>query len=63
MSRKDNFHQAVRRALEKDGWTITQDPLLLKIGTLQLEADLGADKAIAAQKDNQKIAVEVKRLN
>lgn len=60
MSRKDLFHQAVRRALEKDGWTITHDPLPLKLGTLKLEVDLGADKPIAAQKENQKIAVEVK---
>jgi len=29
MSRKDTFHDIVRRALEKDGWTITHDPLLL----------------------------------
>ena len=60
MSRKDLFHFAVRRALEKDGWTITHDPLQLKVGTLKLEADLGAEKPIAAQKDNRKIAVEVK---
>lgn len=60
MSRKDRFHQTVRRALEKDGWTITHDPLGLKIGNLRLKADLGAEKTIAAQKDNKKIAVEVK---
>ena len=30
------------------------------MGTLKPEADLGADKPIAAQKDNLKIAVEVK---
>jgi hypothetical protein len=60
MSRKDRFHQAVRNALEKEGWTITHDPLPLKVGTLRLQADLGAEKLIAAQKDNQKIAVEIK---
>ena len=60
ISRKDLFHFAVRRALEKDGWTITHDPLRLKVGTLKLEADIGSDKLIAAQKDNLKIAVEVK---
>ncbi|MGB8698296.1 MAG: element excision factor XisH family protein [Thermosynechococcaceae cyanobacterium] len=60
MSRKDRFHQAVRKALEKEGWTITHDPLPLKVGTLRLQADLGAEKLIAAQKDNQKIAVEIK---
>jgi XisH protein len=60
MSRKDRFHQAVKNALEKDGWTITHDPLSLKIGTFRLQVDLGAEKLIAAQKDNQKIAVEIK---
>jgi hypothetical protein len=60
MSRKDRFHQAVRSALEKDGWIITHDPLLLKVGTLRLQVDLGAEKLIAAQKDNLKIAVEIK---
>jgi XisH protein len=60
MPRKDRFHQAVKNALEKDGWTITHDPLPLKIGTLRLQVDLGAEKLIAAQKDNQKIAVEIK---
>jgi hypothetical protein len=60
MSRKDRFHQAVKNALEKDGWTITHDPLSLKIGTLRLQVDLGAEKLIAAEKDNQKIAVEIK---
>ncbi len=40
MSRKDRFHQAVKRALEKDGWTITHDPLPLNIGLLRLAVDL-----------------------
>jgi hypothetical protein len=60
MSRRDKFHDAVRHALEKEGWIITHDPLPLKIGNLKLEVDLGAEKLIGAQKDNQKIAVEVK---
>jgi hypothetical protein len=60
MSRRDKFHDAVRHALEKEGWTITHDPLPLKIGNLKLEVDLGAEKLIGAQKDNQKIAVEIK---
>jgi hypothetical protein len=60
MSRRDKFHDAVKHALEKEGWTITHDPLPLRIGTLKLEVDLGAEKLLGAQKDNQKIAVEVK---
>ncbi|HBE58362.1 MAG TPA: fatty-acid oxidation protein subunit alpha [Cyanobacteria bacterium UBA11149] len=60
MPRKDTFHDAVKHALEKDGWTITHDPLSVSIGSLDMYIDLGAEKIIAAEKDNQKIAVEVK---
>ncbi|NES22336.1 MAG: fatty-acid oxidation protein subunit alpha [Symploca sp. SIO3E6] len=60
MFRRDSFHEAVKHALEKEGWTITHDPLPLNIGNLRLEVDLGAEKLIAAQKGNRKIAVEVK---
>ena len=31
MSRKDTFHNIVRCALEKDGWTITHDPLYIEL--------------------------------
>ncbi len=58
---RDQFHQAVREALEKDGWTITDDPFKLKvINTPDYEIDLGAEKMVAAKKGNEKIAVEVK---
>ena len=32
MPRKDKYHQAVRTALEKDGWKITDDPLTVQVG-------------------------------
>ena len=57
---KDLFHPHVRRALEKDGWTITHDPLLLPWGSAPVYVDLGAEKIIAAEKNERKIAVEVK---
>jgi len=59
---RDRFHNSVKQGLIKDGWTITDDPLYLRLdGELfQLEVDLGAQKLIAAQKGPQKIAVEVK---
>jgi hypothetical protein len=57
---KDKFHNAVKNALIKEGWTITDDPLLLQFGGVDLYVDLGAEKMIVAQKDNQKIAVEIK---
>lgn len=60
MSRKDTFHDIVRHALEKDGWTITHDPLLLRYELGNLYIDLGAEKILAAERAGQKIAVEVK---
>ena len=56
----DRYHQAVRRALEKDGWTITSDPFALPFGGRTLVIDLGAEKLLAAEKEQIKIAVEVK---
>jgi hypothetical protein len=60
MPAKDIYHNTVRTALEKDGWTITNDPLTLEIGDRSLFVDLGAEKILAAEKQGRKIAVEVK---
>jgi XisH protein len=60
MSAKDAFHEVVKTALQKDGWQITHDPYNLQAGTLELYIDLGAEKVVAAEKDGQKIAVEIK---
>lgn len=60
MPAKDIYHDTVRTALDKDGWTITHDPLIIRWGKRDLYIDLGAEKIIAAEKDNQKIAIEIK---
>ncbi|HSF72829.1 MAG TPA: XisH family protein [Microcoleus sp.] len=60
MPAKDIYHNTVRTALEKDGWSITNDPLTLEIGDRSLFVDLGAEKILAAEKQGRKIAVEVK---
>lgn len=57
---KDVYHNTVRTALQKDGWTITDDPLTLKVGGRSAYIDLGAEKLLAAEKEDQRIAVEVK---
>jgi XisH protein len=57
---KDIYHKIVRSALEKDGWTITDDPFTLKVGGRSTFIDLGAEKLFAAEKEDQRIAVEVK---
>ncbi|MEA5533912.1 element excision factor XisH family protein [Crocosphaera sp. XPORK-15E] len=60
MPAKDIYHDTVKNALIKDGWTITNDPLSLKIGNKDIFIDIAADKLLVADKKGQKIAVEVK---
>jgi len=61
MPAKDVFHDVVKTALHKEGWTITDDPLHLRVGgVMDMYIDLGAEKVIAAEKAGCKIAVEIK---
>jgi hypothetical protein len=57
---RDIYHDTVRTALIKDGWTITDDPFTLKVGGRSTFVDLGAEKLFAAEKEDRRIAVEVK---
>ena len=60
MPAKDIYHDTVKNALIKDGWTITHDPLRLRWGSDLLYVDLGAEQLLTAKKEDRKIAVEVK---
>ncbi len=60
MSARDIFRNSVKTALIKDGWTITHDPLSLEFGLGSLYVDLGAERIIAAERRNDKIALEIK---
>lgn len=60
MSRRDNIHEKVKKALENEGWTITHDPYPVKIGRKSTEIDLGAERVLAAMRGTEKIAIEVK---
>ncbi|PSB18170.1 fatty-acid synthase [filamentous cyanobacterium CCP2] len=60
MPAKDIYHDTVKRALQKDGWTITHDPFPLQIGKKRLSVDLGAERLISAERGLQRIVVEVK---
>ena len=57
---KDFYHSQFKRALEKDGWLITHDPYPLRVGNIGYEIDYGAERLIAAEKDTEKIAIELK---
>ncbi len=60
MPQRDTQHAAVRKALETDGWTITDDPLVLSVGAHNLYVDLGAERLIAAERGAERIAIEIK---
>jgi len=60
MPARDSIHDNVRRALERDGWVITHDPLRVQLGHRKLYVDLGAEQLLAAEKGLRKIAVEIK---
>jgi hypothetical protein len=57
---KDLYHDQVKRALEKDGWEITHDPYEIRVGGVEMYIDIGAEQIIGAERENDRIAVEVK---
>lgn len=60
MSARDIYHDPVRNALIKDGWAITHDPYKIPIGIDKVYVDLGAERPIAAEKGDRRIAIEIK---
>ena len=60
MPAQDLYHNVVKTALIKDSWTIIYDPLHLRWGKKDMYVDLGAKRLIAAERAEEKIAVEVK---
>jgi hypothetical protein len=61
MPAKDIYHNIVKNALIKDGWTITHDPLRIRLSSgKNLFVDLAGERLIAAERGIEKIAVEVK---
>ncbi|MBK6929460.1 MAG: XisH family protein [Saprospirales bacterium] len=57
---KDFYHNCVKTALEKDGWLITHDPYKMEVEDVFYEVDLGAEPLIGAEKQGEKIAIEIK---
>lgn len=60
MAAKDIYHAPFVRALQKDGWTITDDPLTVTVEQTKLLIDIGAERIVAAERDGELIAVEIK---
>lgn len=50
----------MKNALVKDGWTIKADPYKIEYKEADLQADLAADRMLAAERESEKIVVEIK---
>lgn len=59
MPRRDLYHNLVKNALVKEGWSVTHDPLVLGDLELRVYPDLGAEKNVAAQ-GVRRLVIEIK---
>lgn len=60
MPARDILHDIVKEALIKDGWVITHDPFLVAFGIRKVYVDLGAERLLGAERDEERIVIEVK---
>lgn len=61
MPQQDSLHHAAKRALEKDGWTVTHDPLTIRLEDVKFYVDLAAEKEKVEDSGAvEKVAIEVK---
>lgn len=68
MPQRDSIHDLVKKALEADGWEITDDPYVISFGERFLFVDLGAAEVVdavasrflGARRGENRIAVEIK---
>ncbi len=68
MPQRDSIHDAVKRALVKDDWQITDDPYVIAYGERFLFVNLAAQEQvrtngfIGAERANIQLAIEIKGL-
>ncbi|MEC4990510.1 MAG: XisH family protein [Oscillatoria sp. PMC 1068.18] len=60
MPARDIYHDAVKNALIKDGWTVTDDPYTIEYEDAKLYADLAIEKRTTDEESEQKIIIEIK---
>ncbi len=60
MPAKDMYHDWVKESLIQAGWVVSHDPLSFRVGKIGIHVDLGLENLIGAEKEQQKIAVEIK---
>ena len=61
MPARDSIHDAVKEAVIKDGWEVTDDPYVISYGDRFLFVDLGASRFIGIRRGDQRIAIEIKQ--
>ncbi|WP_318528518.1 element excision factor XisH family protein [Plectonema radiosum] len=54
MPAKNLFHNTVKTALAKDGWTITDEHLFIQVEDVDFYIDLTAERILAAEKTGKK---------
>ncbi len=54
MPAKDLFHNTVKTALAKDGWTITDEHLFIRVEDVDFYIDLTAERILAAEKNSSR---------
>ncbi|MEH2422320.1 MAG: XisH family protein [Nostoc sp.] len=59
MPAKDIYHEAVKNALIKDGWTIIADPYFLQYKDAELYTYFFVEKALLVEQKGRKIVVEI----
>jgi hypothetical protein len=60
MPRKDRIHEAVKNALVKDGWTITDDPFRIVYEDADVYADLRIARSDADSTVQRALIIEIK---
>ena len=60
---RDLIHYAIKNALTKDGWKVTDDPLSISSDETRFYIDLAANKFVTAEKRDERIAIEIKSFN
>jgi hypothetical protein len=60
MPAKDLYHEAVKNALIKDGWTITADPFPLNMKMLNCIQTWRSRNFFPKNKDNVKLSLKLK---
>ncbi|MFN9609474.1 MAG: XisH family protein [Pseudanabaena sp.] len=61
MPARDSIHDAVKEAVIKDGWEVTDDPYVISYGDRFLFVDLAASGFIGVRQGNKQIAIEIKQ--